>query len=145
MVRSAGTGHIVARGWHRPGPPIGDPASVECLDMDERRRGSAGYVAWCALLIVCGAILIAPDRPAIVMNPEGSPVWLDSQRSIFFDSPAVAVMVRNEHDESVNYALRIWIFDERSRLKGTQDFCTFDALGSHTRGRVLIPLDFRGV
>ena len=41
-------------------------------------------------------------------------------------------MMRNEHSEPVNYALRIWIVDERRRLKGTLDYCTFDVLGSHT-------------
>ena len=110
-----------------------------------RRMPALPLTACCAFALVCSAMLVAADRPAIVINPEGSPVWLDSQRSIFFDSPAVAVMIHNEHSEPVNYALRIWIFDERSRLKGTQDYCTFDVLGSHTRGRILIPLDFRGV
>jgi len=118
---------------------------MDMLLRNLRRMAAFPLAACCASVFACTAILVAADRPAIVINPEGSPIWLDSLRSTFFDSPAVAVMIRNEHSEPVNYALRIWIFDERSRLKGTQDYCTFDGFGSHTRGRILIPLDFRGV
>jgi hypothetical protein len=99
----------------------------------------------CVLLLCVGARIVAADRPARVITPEGSPLWLDPQRSFFFDSPAVAVMLRNEHTEPVKYALRIWIFDERARLKGTLDRCTYDELGRNSRGRVLIPIEIPGV
>jgi hypothetical protein len=85
------------------------------------------------------------DRAAIVITPERSPVSLDSQRSLFFDSPSVLVAWRNEFSQPVNYALRIWIFDERSRLKGTLDHCDFETLSPHTRGRTLMPLEIPGI
>jgi len=98
------------------------------------------------LLLLAGGLAFGmADRSAIVITPAGSPVWLDPQRSLFFDTPSVWVMWRNEHTEAINYAVRIWVFDERSRLKGTLDHCTYDRLESHTRGRTLIPLDIPGV
>jgi hypothetical protein len=99
-----------------------------------------------SVLLIAGSLVFGmADRPAIVITPEGSPVWLDPQRSLFFDTPSVWVMWRNEYGEAINYAVRIWVFDERSRLKGTLDYCTYDQLGSHTRGRTLIPLGIPGV
>ena len=97
-------------------------------------------------LLLAGVLAFGmADKPATVITPDGSPVWLDSQRSFFFDAPSLWVAWRNELRESVNYALRIWIFDERSQLKGTLDYCGDDILGSHTRGRTLIPVDIPGV
>ena len=54
------------------------------------------------------------------------------------------VMLRNEHSQPVNYALRLWVFDESTRLKGTQDFCTYDAMGGHTRGPIVVPITIAG-
>jgi hypothetical protein len=92
-------------------------------------------------LLFAGGVGVSPaDRPARVITPDGSPIWIDPQFSFFFDSPSLSLMLRNEHSGSINYALRIWIFDDHSRLKGTLDYCTFDALGRDTRGRVFVPL-----
>ena len=98
-----------------------------------------------AVLLVAGLAFGMADRPAIVITPQGSPVWLDSQRSFLFDTPSVWVGWRNDLSQSVHYALRVWIFDERSQLKGTLDYCDDGTLGSQTRGRTLIPLDIPGV
>jgi hypothetical protein len=98
-------------------------------------------VALLALVCANGAVVIPADRPARIITPDGSPIWIDPQRSFFFDAPSLSLMVHNEHSGSVTYALRIWIFDERWRLKRTLDYCTFDALGRATRGRVFIPLE----
>jgi hypothetical protein len=96
-------------------------------------------------LFACGVALFAADRPARVITPEGSPIWLDPQRTLVFDAPSVVVMLRNENSQPANYALRIWVFDESSRLKGTQDFCTHDAMGGHSRGWIAVPIDIAGV
>ena len=89
----------------------------------------------CLTLLACSVALFAADRPARVITPEGSPIWLDPQRTLVFDAPSLTVMLRNEHSQPVNYALRLWVLDESTHLKGTQDFCTYDALGGHSRGR----------
>ena len=106
------------------------------------------YPATCGTaltLLACVAALVAADRPAYVITPEGSPVWLDPQRTLVFDAPLVMVMLRNEHSQPVNYALRLWVFDEYSHLKGTQDFCTYDTMGGHSRGRIGVPIAIAGV
>jgi hypothetical protein len=108
-----------------------------------RRHPSTRWIL-CLSLLACGAALFAADRPARVITPDGSPLWLDPQRTLVFDSPSVTVMQRNENSEPVNYALRIWVFDERTRLKATQDFCTYDKMGGHTRGRIIVPLEVDG-
>jgi hypothetical protein len=96
-------------------------------------------------LMVCGVVLLAADRPARVLTPRGSPVWLDPHRSLLFDSPAVAVTRRNVFTAPVDHALRVWVFDERSALKGTQDYCSYETLGRDTRSLVLVPLEIPGV
>ena len=98
----------------------------------------------CTLLLAGFAAGLA-DKPAIVITPSGSPVWLDSSRSLFIEPPSVSVGWRNESGQPLNYALRVWIFDERSRLKATLDHCTYDQLSTNTRGRTLIPLPMAGV
>ena len=96
-------------------------------------------------LLACSVALFAADRPARVITPEGSPIWLDPQRTLVFDAPSLTVMLRNEHSQPVNYALRLWVFDESTNLKGTQDFCTYDALGGHSRVLVAVPIAIAGV
>jgi hypothetical protein len=100
---------------------------------------------WCLPLLVCAAALRAADRPARVITPSGSPVWLDPQRTLLFDSPSLSVMRRNENSAPVHYALRIWVFGERSDVKGTQDYCTYDTIGGNSRGRIVVPLEIPGV
>ena len=97
------------------------------------------------MLLACIVALFAADRPARVITPEGSPIWLDPQRTLDFDAPSLMVMLRNEHSQPVNYALRLWVFDESTHLKGTQDFCTYDAMGGHTRGPIVVPIAIAGV
>ena len=109
-----------------------------------RRYPAIRWTVWLTLF-ACGVALFAADRPARVINPEGSPIWLDPQRTLVFDAPSLTVMQRNEDSQPVNYTLRIWVLDESSRLKGTQDFCTFDAMGGHSRGRVVVPIAIGGV
>ena len=104
-----------------------------------RRYPAARWTA-CLTLLACSAALFAADRPALVITPQGSPIWLDPQRTLVFDAPSLTVMQRNEHSQPVNYALRLWMFDESTHLKGTQDSCTYDAMGGHSRGRIVVPL-----
>jgi hypothetical protein len=96
-------------------------------------------------LLACSIGLFAADRPARVITPEGSPIWLDPQRTLVFDTPSLMVMLRNEQSEPVNYALRLWVFDESTQLKGTQDFCSYDALGGHSRASIFVPIAIAGV
>ena len=96
-------------------------------------------------LLACSVALFAADRPARVITPEGSPIWLDPQRTLVFDTPSLMVMLRNEQSEPVNYALRLWVFDESTHLKGTQDFCSYHALGGHSRASIFVPIAIAGV
>jgi len=109
------------------------------------RRVAALTVIWGLPLLACGAAILAADRPARVITPQGSPVWLDPQRALLFDSPAVWVMRRNEFTAPVNYALRIWVVDEHSNVKGTQDYCTYDTIDRASRGGILVPLEIPAV
>jgi hypothetical protein len=109
------------------------------------RRYSASRRTAALTLLACSVALFAADRPARVITPEGSPIWLDPQRTLVFDAPSLAVMLRNEHSQPVNYALRLWVFDESTHLKGTQDFCSYDALGGHSRVRLVVPIAIAGV
>jgi hypothetical protein len=100
----------------------------------------------CALLVglVAGSAAAA-DRPAYVITPAGSPLWLDPSRALLFDSPAVSVSVENHDTGPVSFTLRIWIFDSQDRLKGTMDYCVAGALGRGMRGDYFVPLDVGGV
>ena len=109
------------------------------------RRSPATRWTAALTLLACTVALLAADRPAHVITPEGSPIWLDPQRTLVFDTPSLMVMLRNEHSQPVNYALRLWVFDESTHLKGTQDFCTYDAMGGHSRGRIVVPIAIAGV
>ena len=109
------------------------------------RRYPAAFWTAVVTLLACSVALFAADRPARVITPEGSPIWLDPQRTLVFDAPSLTVMLRNEHSQPVNYSLRLWVFDESTHLKGTQDFCTYDALGGHSRVLVVVPIAIAGV
>jgi hypothetical protein len=99
----------------------------------------------CAVVAAAGVRLAASDRDARVITPDGSPVWLDPTRAILFDTPTLAIGARNRHSALVTFALRVWVFDSSSKLVGMLDYCAGDALDRDMRGRVLIPVDIRGV
>ena len=110
-----------------------------------RRRYPATRLTATLMLLACIVALFAADRPARVITPEGSPIWLDPLQTLVFDSPSLVVMLRNDHSQPVNYSLRLWVFDESRHLKGTQDSCTYDAIGGHSRVRVVVPIAIAGV
>ena len=66
-----------------------------------RRYPAIRWTVWLTLF-ACGVALFAADRPARVINPEGSPIWLDPQRTLVFDAPSLTVMQRNEDSQPVN-------------------------------------------
>jgi hypothetical protein len=99
----------------------------------------------CCLVLVVAARPTAADRDADVITPDGSPIWLDPLRALFFDSPGVLVMVQNRHSQPVASALRIWIVDARFRLKASVDYCAIEQLGRNTRGSVFVPLEVPGI
>ena len=109
------------------------------------RRYSATRLTATLTLFACIVALFAADRPARVITPEGSPIWLDPLRTLVFDAPLLAVMLRNGHSQPVNYALRLWVFDESRHLKGIQDSCTHDAIGGHSRTQIGVPIAIAGV
>jgi hypothetical protein len=109
-------------------------------------RHSRRHVAFVALLVaLAGAGVSGADRDAKVITPANSPVELDPLRAFLFDTPLLAVGVRNRGSSPVSYALRIWIFQANGDLKGMLDYCAGDELGGSMRGRVNIPIDIKGV
>jgi hypothetical protein len=98
----------------------------------------------CAAVLAAG-VADAADRPAYVIVPTGSPVWLDQGSAILFDSPALSVSVENRHTRPVTFTLRIWIFDQNDRLRGVMDYCVAEPLDRAMRGRFFVPLDIRGI
>ena len=108
------------------------------------RRCPATWLIAAFTVLACIVGLSAADRPAHVITPEGSPIWLDPQETLVFDTPLLSVMVRNEHSHAVNYALRLWVFGESGQLKGMQDSCTYDVIGGHSRVRIAVPITIAG-
>lgn len=111
--------------------------------MARHSRYAAALVA--LMVMVSGAILAGADRDARVITPANSPVELDPLKAYLFDTPLVAVGVRNRRSSGVSYALRIWIFEANGDVKGVLDYCGGDELGGGMRGRVNIPIDIKGV
>src|SRR5258707_3492506 len=96
-------------------------------------------------LVVCAVLAgtsgaRAADREARVINPEGSPLYLDPQRAVLFDTPLVWVGIRNEHTAPVSYELRLWIFRSDGTVLGTLDYCTGDVLDRAMRSTLTMPV-----
>jgi hypothetical protein len=87
----------------------------------------------------------AADRTAGVITPDGSPLWIDPWRATLFDTPALSVSVTNRHTSPVAFTLRIWVFDQAERLRGTMTWCVSTTVDRSMRGIYYIPLEVRGV
>lgn len=98
-----------------------------------------------ALIVLPQARAAAADRPAYVIQPDGSPLRLDPSRATLFDTPALSVSVENRGTVPITFTLRIWIVDQQSRLKGAMDFCVAEPLDRSSRGIYFIPLSVKGV
>jgi hypothetical protein len=101
-----------------------------------------GTLVWAIALAGRAA---AADRPAYVIVPDRSPIWLDQSRATLFDTPAVSVSVENRGRAPATFTLRIWIFDGQDRLRGTMDYCVAEPLDRAMRGIYYIPLAIAGI
>jgi hypothetical protein len=83
-----------------------------------------------------------PDRDATVIVAQGMNVAVD--RATFFeDGGLIAMRLRNSSYEVARARLRIVVFDERLRLKGSVSYCT-GLIQPGTRQPLLIPLEVKG-
>jgi hypothetical protein len=83
-----------------------------------------------------------PDRDAAVIVAQGMQVAID--RATFFeDGGLLAMGLRNGSYEVARARLRIVVFDERLRLKGSVGYCA-GLLQPGTRQPLLIPLEVKG-
>lgn len=98
-----------------------------------------------ALVTIAALSAGAADRPAGVITPDGSPLFIDPFRATLFDTPALAVSVANRHSEPLSFTLHIWVFDSSNQLRGTMTWCTSTPVDRNMRGMFNIPLDIRGV
>jgi hypothetical protein len=97
------------------------------------------------MTLVPSAALNGADRTARTITPEGSPLWIDPFRATLFDTPALSVSVTNQHAAPLQFTLRIWVFDQSERLRGTMLYCVNTPLDRSMRGVFYVPLDIRGV
>lgn len=113
--------------------------------MAEHGAGIARISATVAIATLAALMAGAADRTAGVITPDGSPVWIDPWRATLFDTPALSVSLTNRHSSPVVFTLRIWVFDQSERLRGTALYCENTPLDRSMRGIFHVPLDIRGV
>jgi hypothetical protein len=101
--------------------------------------------ALCAATVACAVTLQArrlPDRDASLLMPQGMLVTVE--RATFFqDGGLVELQVRNSTYEVTRARIRVVVFDDRQRLRGSVSYCT-GVVQPGTRQPILIPLEVRG-
>lgn len=128
------------------------PRPSSCHAHGERvlRRGAATLRAAllasaCALLATSAAPGAAggiPDREATVILAQGMQV--EVHRATFFeDGGLMAIGLRNGSYEVARARIRVVVFDDRLRLKGSVSYCA-GLLQPGTRQALLIPLEVKG-
>jgi hypothetical protein len=101
-------------------------------------------------LLLCAAVLAGahaldagrlPDRDATLVMPQGMLVVVD--RATFFqDGGLIELRLRNSTYEVARGRVRVAVFDDRLRLKGSVSYCT-GVVQPGTRQPVLIPLEVK--
>jgi hypothetical protein len=82
-----------------------------------------------------------PDRDAVTILVQGMPVSVD-HATFFEDGSVIALRLRNATYEVTRPRIRIVVFDERLRVKGSVAYCA-GLLQPGTRQPVLIPLEVK--
>jgi len=83
-----------------------------------------------------------PDRDAVTILVQGMPVEVD-HATFFDDGSVIALRVRNSTYEVTRPRIRIVVFDERLRVRGSVAYCA-GVVQPGTRQPVLIPLEVKG-
>jgi len=119
--------------------PLGVTYHLRMRALARRRAFAAG-----ALVTVFGFAVpaVAQDRPIIVVDSDPAPARVEGGTFFLFGGSVVA-MVRNRHTSPVLVTLRLWVFDQAGRLKGTNTYCTPDWFDRGTRRAIRVLLEVR--
>jgi hypothetical protein len=85
-----------------------------------------------------------PEREAAVVPAQGMPVRIEDA-TFFEDSTLMAVTIRNGGLEPARVTLRVVVFGEDVRLKGSAAYCVGELLQPGTRLPLTFPLEVKAV
>jgi hypothetical protein len=106
------------------------------------RRGLVPLgMAACLVPVPAAAV---PEREAVVVLSQGMPVRIEDA-TFFQDSTLMAVTIRNSGLEPARVSLRVVVFDERVRLKGSVGYCVGELIQPGTRLPLTFPLEVKAV
>lgn len=105
------------------------------------RSGAPVLAVLCAVSVPAAARRL-PDRDAAVILPEGMPVTVE--HALFFDDGGLfSVRLRNGGFDAARVRVRIVVFDDRLRLRGSASYCA-GQMQPGTRQAFLFPLEVKG-
>ena len=102
---------------------------------------SAGAGLWPFLSGVIEARI--PQSDAVIVFPQGMPIRLEAGE-FFGDGSVMTVTIRNSSFEPMRVALRVVVFDDRRRLRGSVGYCIGSILQPGTRQPLQFPLEVKG-
>jgi hypothetical protein len=87
---------------------------------------------------------VVPERDATVIMASGMPVRIDG--AIFFEDGALlAVQLRNGAVDVARSTLRVAVFSEQARLKGSIGYCAGDPMQPGIRQTITFPVELKHV
>jgi len=84
-----------------------------------------------------------PQADAVVILPQGMPLRLEDAE-FYGDGSVMTVIVRNGAFEPMRVSIRIVVFDDRRRLRGSVGYCVGPILQPGTRQPLQFPLEVKG-
>ena len=84
-----------------------------------------------------------PQADAVVIFPQGMPLRLEDAE-FYGDGSVMTVIVRNGAFEPMRVSIRIVVFDDRRRLRGSVGYCVGPILQPGTRQPLQFPLEVKG-
>lgn len=102
---------------------------------------SAGAGLWPRLSAVIEARI--PQSDAVIVFPQGMPIRLEAGE-FFGDGSVMTVTIRNSSFEPMRVSLRVVVFDDRRRLRGSVGYCIGSILQPGTRQPLQFPLEVKG-
>jgi len=84
-----------------------------------------------------------PQSDAVIIFPQGMPLRLEDGE-FYGDGSVMTVIVRNGAFEPMRLSIRIVVFDDRRRLRGSVGYCVGPILQPGTRQPLQFPLEVKG-
>jgi hypothetical protein len=84
-----------------------------------------------------------PQSDAVVVFPQGMPLRLEDGE-FYGDGSVMAVTIRNGGFEPMRVSVRVVVFDNRRRLRGSVGYCVGTILQPGTRQPLQFPLEVKG-